>query len=80
MIALTREPSGRRASTIGEASSMRRPTLATIRSITRSRCSSLANWTRVSVSTPSRSTKTWSCPLTMISVTELSWMNGSMGP
>jgi hypothetical protein len=36
--ALTREPSGSRASTIGELSSMRRPTPLTIRSITRSRC------------------------------------------
>ena len=33
MIALTREPSGRRASTIGLDSSMRRPIWATIRSI-----------------------------------------------
>ena len=38
MIALTREPSGRRASTIGELSSMRRPTPLTMRSMTRSRC------------------------------------------
>ena len=37
MMALTREPSGRRASTIGELSSMRRPTPLTIRSMTRSR-------------------------------------------
>jgi hypothetical protein len=33
MIALTREPSGRRASTIGEESSIRRPTAETIRSM-----------------------------------------------
>ena len=38
MIALTREPSGRRASTIGELSSTRRPTPLTMRSMTRSRC------------------------------------------
>ena len=38
MMALTREPSGRRASTIGELSSMRRPTPLTMRSMTRSRC------------------------------------------
>ena len=38
MIALTRDPSGRRASTIGELSSMRRPTPLTMRSMTRSRC------------------------------------------
>ena len=36
--ALTREPSGRRASTIGELSSIRRPTPLTIRSITRIKC------------------------------------------
>ena len=30
MMALTREPSGRRASTIGDASSMRRPTRETM--------------------------------------------------
>ena len=36
-MALTREPSGRRASTIGELSSTRRPTRLTIRSMTRSR-------------------------------------------
>ena len=42
MIALTREPSGRRASTIGELSSMRRPTPLTMRSMTRSRC--LSSW------------------------------------
>ena len=43
MIALTRDPSGRRASTIGELSSTRRPTPLTMRSMTRSRCSSSWN-------------------------------------
>ena len=38
-MALTREPSGRRASTIGDDSSMRRPSGATIRSMTRITCS-----------------------------------------
>jgi hypothetical protein len=38
MIAFTRDPSSNRASTIGELSSTRRPTLLTMRSITRSRC------------------------------------------
>ena len=42
MIALTREPSARRASTIGELSSTRRPTPLTMRSMTRSRC--LSSW------------------------------------
>ena len=40
MTALTREPSGRRASTSGLASSMRRPTRPTILSMTRRRCAS----------------------------------------
>ena len=43
MIALTREPSGRRASTRGLDSSMRRPIGVMIRSMTRSTCSSLRN-------------------------------------
>ena len=38
MMAFTREPSGRRASTIGDDSSMRRPTCETILSITRRTC------------------------------------------
>ncbi len=40
MIALTRLPSGRRASTIGDDSSMRRPTCATILLMIRRRCDS----------------------------------------
>ena len=43
MIALTRLPSGRRASTIGEASSTRRPTCETMRSMIRSTCASSVN-------------------------------------
>ena len=43
MIALTREPSGRRASTIGDDSSTRRPTLLTMRSMTASRWASFRN-------------------------------------
>ena len=43
MIALTREPSGRRASTRGLDSSMRRPSGVMIRSMIRSTCSSLRN-------------------------------------
>ena len=46
--ALTREPSRRRASTIGEDSSMRRPTWATIRLMIRRRCESSLNRTVVS--------------------------------
>ena len=41
MTALTRDPSGSRASTSGLASSMRRPTRPTILSMTRRRCASL---------------------------------------
>ena len=48
MIALTREPSGRRASTIGDDSSMRRPICATIRLMMRRRCESSLNRTVVS--------------------------------
>ena len=40
MTALTRLPSGRRASTIGDDSSMRRPTWATILLMIRRRCDS----------------------------------------
>ena len=43
MIALTRLPSGRRASTIGEDSSTRRPICETILSMIRSRCPSSTN-------------------------------------
>ena len=43
MIAFTREPSGRRASTRGLVSSIRRPIGVMIRSMIRSTCSSLRN-------------------------------------
>ena len=43
--ALTRLPSGRRASTIGDDSSMRRPTCATILLMIRRRCHSSLNTT-----------------------------------
>ena len=56
MIALTREPSARRASTSGEDSSMRRPTRETIRSMTRRRCSSEVKRAPVRVSLPCCST------------------------
>ena len=55
MIAFTRDPSSRRASTSGDDSSMRRPTLVTIRSITRRRCGSSLNLTWLRVSFPLRS-------------------------
>ena len=56
MMALTRDPSARRASTIGEDSSTRRPTCETILSIMRSRWLSSLNETLVNSSWPLRST------------------------
>jgi hypothetical protein len=56
MIAFTREPSGKRASTRGVDSSMRRPTREMIRSMIRRRCASSRNWTSVISSLPRRST------------------------
>ena len=56
MIALTRLPSGRRASTIGEDSSIRRPTCETMRSMIRSRCASSRKDASVSSILPPRST------------------------
>ena len=55
MMAFTREPSGRRASTIGEVSSTRRPTRETMRLMMRSRWSSSAKRALVSSSLPPRS-------------------------
>ena len=54
--ALIRLPSGRRASTIGLLSSMRRPTRATILSMIRRRCSSSTNAASTGVIRPKRST------------------------
>ena len=54
--ALTREPSDSRASTIGDDSSIRRPTWATIRSITRRSWSTDTKRVSVCSITPSRST------------------------
>ena len=79
-IALTRLPSGRRASTIGEDSSMRRPTCETMRSMIRRRCASSRNVASVSSIRPFRSMYSWSGPLTITSVTLGSFRNGSSGP
>ncbi len=57
MMAFTREPSGRRASTIGEASSTRRPTAATILSITERYWMSSVKESSVGSRRPSRSTQ-----------------------
>ena len=56
MIALTRDPSRRRASTIGELSSIRRPSGATMRSMTPSTARSLLNATGCRYRRPARST------------------------
>ena len=56
MIAFTRLPSGRRASTIGEASSTRRPTCETILSMIRSRCALSTKVASVASILPLRST------------------------
>ena len=55
MTALTRLPSGRRASTIGLDSSTRRPIRDTILSIVRRRCASSAKWASTLISRPLRS-------------------------
>ena len=80
MIALTRLPSGRRASTIGFRPSMWRPVVATMRRMVSSSWFSSSKRTSALVSTPRRSMKTWSGPLTMISLTDRSWRSGSSGP
>ena len=54
--AFTRDPSARRASTIGDDSSMRRPTWATMRSMTRRRWSLERKRASVDSITPWRST------------------------
>lgn len=56
MMALTRLPSGRRASTIGLDSSMRRPSGARMRRMTRSTCSSSMKRMSVLLRMPLRST------------------------
>lgn len=56
MTACTREPSGNRASTIGELSSMRRPNGITMRSMTRRTDCSPVNAAAWRQSRPSRST------------------------
>ncbi len=71
MTALTREPSGRRASTIGLDSSRRRPIGAMMRSMTSRTWRLSTNRLVVRSTRPLRSTKTFSCPLTMISVTSV---------
>ncbi|MNM80134.1 hypothetical protein D3C81_920850 [compost metagenome] len=80
MIALTREPSFKRASTIGELSSMRRPSGVTMRSMADNTARSLVKLTVDCSMRPARSMKIWSWALTMISVTLLSSSRSSSGP
>ncbi len=80
MMALTRDPSGRRASTIGEASSTRRPTADTIFSITARYWASSLNETAVRSISPARSTQMSSWALHMTSVMSGSASSGSSGP
>ena len=80
MIAFTRLPSGRRASTIGDDSSMRRPICATILLMMRRRCDESAKWIGTWYRRPARSTQMSWGPLTMISVMVSSSSNRSSGP
>ena len=77
---LTRDPSGRRASQIGELSSTRRPTCDTIRwqmfiSWVLSRKRTLVSWTL-----PLTSMNTRPAPLTMMSAMSSRASSGSSGP
>ena len=80
MMAFTRDPSGRRASTIGDDSSTRRPTRDTMRSIICNRCASSRNRAAVLCSRPIRSTKMVSRPLIRMSEMVASLSRGSSGP
>ena len=80
IMALTREPSGSRASTMGDDSSTRRPTRETIRSITCIRCRSSRNTTLVFSSSPCRSAYTRLARFTRMSEMEGSFSSGSSGP
>ncbi len=80
MITLTRSPEGSRASTIGFASSTRRLTVETMRSMVCISCSLDENRIGSSSRRPRRSTYTCSCPLTMISLMEASSRSGSRMP
>ena len=80
MIALTREPSASRASTSGEDSSMRRPSGATMRSITLRIASSSEKASGTCCKRPWRSTKMSVALLTMISLISGSLIRRSSGP
>jgi len=80
MMAFTREPSGKRASTMGLDSSTRRPMRDTILSMIFIRWALSENTTSVSSSLPRRSTNTCEGPLTRMSDTVGSASKGSSGP
>jgi len=80
MMAFTREPSGRRASTIGLDSSTRRPTRETIFSMIFIRWALSLKVTSVSSRRPARSTYTMAAVLTRMSETPGSASSGSSGP
>ncbi len=79
-MALTREPSGRRASTIGEDSSTLRPTRDTMRSMICIKWRSSRNTASILVRIPFFSINTLSLPLTRMSEISRSRSKGSSGP
>ncbi len=80
IMALTREPSGSRASTMGDASSTRRPTAERMRSMMSMRCSSSLK--RVSVNSSLPNFSMYICPEVLTRTSEMSGscMNCSIGP
>ena len=81
MTAFSREPSGSRTSTIGAASSSRRPAVLTMRLISCRSSSSLSKYTSETDSfTPSRMAKMRSGPLMMISSMRGSSISGCSRP
>ena len=80
MIAFTREPSGRRASTSGDDSSIRRPIWPTIFVMIRRRCDESLKVSVVGESRPARSIQMSRGPLTMISEIVGSERSRSSGP
>ena len=80
MIALTRDPSGRRASTSGDDSSIRRPIWPTIFVMIRRRCDASVKVSGVCDRRPARSIQMSFGPLTMISDTDGSASRRSSGP
>ena len=80
IIAWSLEPSSRRASTAGEALSIRSPSGAIRRRTIEMTSSSLRNATSVLSRFPPRSTHTSSYLFTRMSVTRMSWARCSSGP